>query len=383
MAAGIGTLKAMLVLDTSQWGLAFAGASKVATGFGVGALSKAGGLVVGFGRQLLGAAVAATSVDLSVRGLGESMTHVASLSSTAKRLGLTVETTQKLGIAADQTGVDLDRLSHFVLIMGKNIGSGGMSLDKRLFMVADQVNKIKDPAERAAVAFKVFGKGGFEMINLLAKGGEGIRRSADAVDRFGLAIRDVDAAKVKEAKLALLELKTVLGGFRDLVAVEVAPTVTRFVSTWLDGLEIISRKARGTGDDLGKMGQTGNRSLWDFFIGSIAHGGNLNQGILNEMQAMRNDSDRNRKLGLSAGGKLPAGLSSGLSGGATGHHALSISGAAEKGTVEAGRIAQGGGAKAFGEALKPTNDRLDKLIQINRTKSGDAVVDQRLKRGKL
>jgi hypothetical protein len=210
--SSIGTLKAFLTLDTSQWMAGFSTAQKQASGFVSGIGSKIIGTFSGIGSAAVAAGVGIATAGLSFNGLFESLGNVGHLASVAKRLGLTVEETQRLGMAASKAGVDLDSMSNFMLLMSKNVGTGGMSLDKRLGMVADEFVKIKDVGQRAEFARGVFGKGGFDMMNLLAKGSSGIRQSADAIDKFGLAIKDVDAAKAKEALLALKEIKEVSPG---------------------------------------------------------------------------------------------------------------------------------------------------------------------------
>src|SRR5690349_6365097 len=140
MAASISTLKASLVLDTSAWNKGFANAQKTAQGF-------LAGTVESLGRGMLSAGVAAVTAGVGFHEVMESLGNVGKLAGTAKKLGLTVEETQRLGMAANKSGVDLDTLANGLLLMGKNIGSGGKSLDKRFGDVADAFTKITDAGE--------------------------------------------------------------------------------------------------------------------------------------------------------------------------------------------------------------------------------------------
>lgn len=242
MAVSISTLKASLVLDTSQWRAGFASASKSAQGFASGIAGKVMGHISGLGAGLVAAGVAATTSAITFNNLFESLREVGKLSSTSKQLGITVESTQRLAFAASKAGIDLDTMANGLLLMGKNIGSGGKSLDKRFLDVADAFVKINDAGKRAAFARQVFGRGGFEFINLLAKGSVGIRQSADAIDKFGLAIKDIDAQKAKDALIAMRELGEVAGAFKNKLAIEIAPSLTTFFKGQLELLSQLLNK---------------------------------------------------------------------------------------------------------------------------------------------
>ena len=202
MAGSIATLKAMLTLDTSKFNAGFASATKQVQGFAGGLASKAIGAFSGMGAAAIGAGVAMATAGISFSGLFESLGHAGSLLSFSKKLGITVEETQRLAFAASKAGIDLETMSNGLLLMGKNIGSGGKGLDKRFLDVADAFAKISDAGERAKFAREVFGRGGFEFINLLSKGSAGIRSSADAIDRFSIGISSIEAKNAKEALLA-------------------------------------------------------------------------------------------------------------------------------------------------------------------------------------
>ena len=363
MPASISTLKAMLVLDTSKWNAGFASAQKTAGGFAGGILSKVTPAVAALGASVVSAGAAVLTAGVGFSGLFNSLSRVGNLSSISKRLGITVEQTQILGLAAEQTGVDVEELSKGMLMMGRNIGSGGKSLDKRLLDVADAFEKIKDPGERAAFARSVFGKSGFEFINLLAKGSEGIRRSADAIDRFGLAISDIDAKKAKDAMLALHELKTVLGGIKDKIAIELAPTVTSFMSTWMDGLEVLIRNWGRLTEAINgssKAVQSGSR-WYDYVFAALGAGpgvgfGDAVKGLADAREsAMRDAQNAARSRAMPGQGIAGKGLSAA---GALGSLMPKFPAALEKGSVEAARAITQAGGNPFVDALKPVVDKL-------------------------
>jgi hypothetical protein len=154
------------------------------------------------------------------------------------RLGINMQATQKLALAANLAGTDMEVLQKAMLHMGKTIGSGGMPLDKRLFQVATAVSKIRDPAKRNASIEKIFGRQGREAINLLIQGGPAILKSAEAIDRFGLGISRIDAVAVERANDALTVLSTVTSGMWDRLSVEVAPAIEAFATFTLEVLAL-------------------------------------------------------------------------------------------------------------------------------------------------
>lgn len=233
----IANLKAMLTLDTSKWMSGFSSAGKTAQTFVGGLQSKLIPSMGGLGAQLGTAAAGVLSVGAALGSLNAGMNQIDRHAKLADRLGITVEEVQKLSLAADLAGTDVELLAKSMLKMGKNIGSGGMTLDKRLFAVADSLAAIPDAGKRAKRAEEIFGKGGLELINVLIQGGKGIRDSANAIDRFGLGMSRIDAAKVEAANDAWTELSTVIGGLRNKFAVELSPTMTIFFKDQLDNLE--------------------------------------------------------------------------------------------------------------------------------------------------
>lgn len=237
----VGTLAAKLVLDTQLWTAGFGKAKATAASFTSRMATSVGATVTAIGTSLLAAGTAAVATAVSVRTLAQSFETIDRQAKLADRLGITVGQTQKLALAADLAGTDVETLARAMLHMGRTMGSGGMSMDKRFFQVADSIAKIKDPAERAEKAFKAFGKGGMELINLLAQGGQGIVKSAAAIDRFGLALSRVDAAKVEEANDAWTVMKTVLTGVMNKAAVALAPFITSGLDRMLTLMEGANR----------------------------------------------------------------------------------------------------------------------------------------------
>lgn len=367
MAKSIGTLKAQLVLDTDQFLGGFAKAQKGASTFA--------SLFGGIGGKLTAAFAGVASVGTVMHSLAAGMEQVDRQAKLADRLGITVGEVQRLSLAADLAGTDVELLARSMLKMGKNIGSGGQSLDKRLFQVADALAQIKDAGQRAKRAEEIFGKGGLELINVLIQGGRGIRDSASAIEKFGLELSRVDAAKVEAANDAWTEMKTILEGTRNLLLVELSPAMAGFLDVTIRGLHVIkvglddistSLKSvgvtlRGTAESLLSTGLNALGVPGGAFIAGKAG------SMFRELEALGN---------ARAGGvKLPLGAS--VLGGGTGRGVGGFG--AEKGSLEAARIITNAGGnpleKAQLDAMKEVAEHTRRMEEaLKRRHIGGAAV---------
>lgn len=362
MAVSIAKLRAQLILDTENWLNGFKKAETAAITFG-GVTSKLGKFFGGFGGQIAAATIGTVGLGSAIAGVSQSMNQIDREAKLADRLGITVGEVQKLSLAADLAGTDVELLAKSMLKMGKNIGSGGQSLDKRLFQVADSIAQIKDAGKRAAKAEEIFGKGGLELINVLTQGGRGIRESASAIDRFGLAISRIDAAKVEAANDAWTVMKTALRGISNTVAIELSPQITDFISTWLDGVDSLIRAHENLKYSMRDAGEEGTR-WYDTIIAGIARVGDItafgansavSQSSVAEikegLRQMRMDAVKSAALG---GRNTGAGLLGRAAlGGASSH-------AANSGMFERGSL---GAAEAISRAGGTSNP----MVEIEKT----------------
>lgn len=382
MATSLGTLALKFTTETS-------GVDKGITGI----KSKLGGLRESFNSGNIGSTIkslgsiasgllAITGVSVgakaAISGLGQSMEMIDRQAKLADRLGLSVAMVQKLSLAADLAGTDVELLATSILKMvQKTGGSGGVPLDKRLFQIANQIARIPDPSVRAARAFELFGKGGVELINLLAQGGPGILASAEAIDRFGLAISRVDAAKIENANDRITEMKAVTVGLRNEVAVNLAPQISDFIDTWIDGMDVLIRRHEDLRQRMRDTGEEGNRWYDKFIVAldpSVWGRADRASMALRGLVEMRRDAERNRRnamLGMDgASGTLPEyvrprGARGDLKGTDRGRFAAAL----ERGSLDAARAVQNAGAfepiwrvaentKKSAEHLKEIRDKL-------------------------
>ncbi|MBI1370845.1 MAG: hypothetical protein GC162_19600 [Planctomycetes bacterium] len=142
----------------------------------------------------------------------------------SQRTGITVENLSELSFAAEQSGSNLDSLEKGIKGMQRTINDAnnglgeskdalrevglsaealaGQSPDEQMKRIADGLASIPDDGKRAAVAMKIFGKSGQELIPLLAGGRKGMEALTAEAREFGLTVStkaSKDAAALTDA----------------------------------------------------------------------------------------------------------------------------------------------------------------------------------------
>jgi len=177
----------------------------------------------------------------------------ADLDDMSQRTGMSVEALSELGYAAAMSGTDVETLERSIAKMQRSLGEAtagsetaaeafsdlGLSVaqlqelspDEQFMRIAERLSRIEDPARRVAVAMKVFGKSGAQLLPLLSDGAAGIDRLRQEARDFGLVIstEDAQAAAVLDDSLDLL-WKTVKAGVFH-VGAALAPTLTDLAGT--------------------------------------------------------------------------------------------------------------------------------------------------------
>lgn len=210
-------------------GSAIIGALRVVIGADSAALTsdlnKARGQFSEFGSTLAkGAAVATAAVAAAYGGLAISVTgaidKMDAIGKQSQKIGIPVEQLSALSLAAATSDVSMEALGKTLGKLSKALTEGaikptgeaasafkaiGLSAadmakklpQEQLLILADKFAGITDPTAKAALAIKLFGKTGIDLIPLLNMGREGIQEMMDAAKNFGIVI-DRDTAKAAE-----------------------------------------------------------------------------------------------------------------------------------------------------------------------------------------
>jgi hypothetical protein len=157
---------------------------------------------------------------------------------------------QRLGYAADQSGVSVETLMGGVKKLTIAIGKGdekpfaalGISLaelktlspEKQFLKVAEAITKLPTAADRAAAAVKIFGKAGFEMTGLFAGGMESVVSLIAEAESLGIGISEKAAESISAADDAMDKMKASFGALLDQITVGVAPAFTMIATKIAD-----------------------------------------------------------------------------------------------------------------------------------------------------
>lgn len=172
----------------------------------------------------------------AVVGAFAACTHAAAqygdeLAKTADKTGLAVEELAALRYAAEQSGVGFDQMrlglsrmqraafdaahgmkeqADTFALLGVSVqdASGGMRSGQEIFRdVAESIAAMDDPTAQAALAMRVFGRSGAELLPLLKKGGEGIDELMQRAEALGLVMSEEAARDAERFKDAINDLK--------------------------------------------------------------------------------------------------------------------------------------------------------------------------------
>jgi hypothetical protein len=153
------------------------------------------------------------------------------LAKTADKTGMAVEELAALRYAAEQSGVGFDQMrlglsrmqraafdaahgmkeqADTFALLGVSVqdASGGMRSGQEIFRdVAESIAAMDDPTAQAALAMRVFGRSGAELLPLLKKGGAGIDELMQRAEALGLVMSEEAARDAERFKDAINDLK--------------------------------------------------------------------------------------------------------------------------------------------------------------------------------
>lgn len=204
----------------------------------------------------------ATALSNGILSIGRSCTSVISdlisfgkqvgdqldaLNDIANRTGVSVEALQAYGQAAKLAGVETEAFAKYVQKLTISIGEAagdekaqkafsdlGIAFDElrtkspaeQFEMVADALSNISDPAERAAAAVKLFGKGGIELGPLFTEGPGAMKAMREEAERLGMVVSEEGVKAVAAMNDSVDQLFQTFTAIVAQVVSKLAPVVT-------------------------------------------------------------------------------------------------------------------------------------------------------------
>lgn len=206
---------------------------------------------------------------------------------TSQKTGIVIESLQELEHAGEQSGVNIDGLSTGLKILSRNVfdaakggkqakevfedlgislkTSGGVlkTSEQLLNEVADIFVRLPDGVQKSALAMKVFGKSGVELIPLLNEGSEGIIKLRKEFRSLGAGLTTRDAVALESWGDQVANIKKIITGFRNQLVVALFPTIKKITDQFLKwsitNKDLIKTKIIAFADGLVKVFEF----LWD------------------------------------------------------------------------------------------------------------------------
>ncbi len=114
-------------------------------------------------------------------------------------------------------------------ISQQEIEAGSRDILPLLYRVSDAFRDDMTAVERAAVARRLFGRGGSELVEMLSRGSDGLREFAREAERMGLVIGEDSVAAAKKWQAEITFLKASLEGLAVTVGKIVLPALNNIV----------------------------------------------------------------------------------------------------------------------------------------------------------
>ena len=192
---------------------------------------------------LIGTAAGAAGAALGIAFVNRGLDAIDAQSKLARQIGTTVESIQVLDRAAELSGVrnmtrNVQAITRAMGEARQGVGTAkdalerlGLTLeqleavpaDQRLILIAEAMDRLGFTATDRANVLREFQVRGTDLAIALENGGAAIRRAREEVERFGVSVSEVDAARIEEANDSLSALRLAITAVRNQLAVAAAP----------------------------------------------------------------------------------------------------------------------------------------------------------------
>lgn len=173
-------------------------------------------------------------VDKVLQAVTAGLDYASSLGEVAQQLGVTTDALQEYRYAATQAGLSQDEMDQGLAQLTRRIGeaASGTKSQAEAFaklgisvrdtngnilkagdaipLIADALQRIESPAERAAILMDMFGKSGQKLEPLLSGGAGAVNNLRDAAHKLGVVLSEEQIQKADDTADKLASVKTVL-----------------------------------------------------------------------------------------------------------------------------------------------------------------------------
>lgn len=223
-----------------------------------------------FGTTAKGVFTGAFAADAAMRvltsvsaAITQTIEDVNNMANAAKRASVDFQSWQVIEQVAAGVNISVESMAKGVDELNKTLGqinAGGgkkaaealdriglsaselqkMKVSDRLRAVVDALNKVGDPADRAAIGAQIFRKAYNDLIPVVQEGGAAFDKAAEDMKKFGLAITDEAAGGITEFKNATDLLKK-------SVSAALANAIAPFLSALTPLIKYLAESTKNTG----------------------------------------------------------------------------------------------------------------------------------------
>ena len=223
---------------------------------------------------MAGALAGAFAVGAITRWTREAMTAVDEMAKLAHSIGITVAEVQVFRHAAQLAGMEVSKADKGLRDMVRRVGEAALGTgeaadglehlgisasklatlraDEMFDEIADSIRAIEDPAIAGSVAYKIFGRSGMELINVMREGSEGMAGFRAELEDMDALISESAAASIEEANDAMHRLGVAVQDLKNDFAVGLSPAL-RNIADDMREVKTQSDLMEETGRNIGQV----------------------------------------------------------------------------------------------------------------------------------
>ena len=248
-------------------------------------MSRAGKRVTGFSRTIRAGAMKVGAFGAAIAGVGAGAGLAMMLRNTLSTMDATTKLGVAIGIATDKlvayqfgakiAGSSQESLNKGLKFLQKTIGETttgistegvkafellGLSAEKLSAQpisetfkdISQSISEVENVSERAAIAQRLFGRAGKELMNLLLEGRAGLEGYEEEARALGITFGELGGEKVEMANDAMTRLQAVFQGVAQTLTIKLTPFITAFANKMTDA----GKSGGGMADKVGKGFET-------------------------------------------------------------------------------------------------------------------------------
>jgi hypothetical protein len=153
---------------------------------------------------------------------------VGSITKFERNLSEAVNHTDQVNAGLERLGDGGNQAAKALQQLGLNaVGLKGKGVTEQFQILSKELLKVKDHADRMAIAMRLFGKSGTNMLQILDQGPEKIAEMEEEAKKLGVTFTDAQGKAVIGAQAAVEKFRAVIDGVKQQFTIAVAPYIEK------------------------------------------------------------------------------------------------------------------------------------------------------------